>query len=365
MESSTEEQQGNNKKNKRQLFFRILNIVIVVCFGAFLVYYLLKQVDLDDIRQAILGMYKPTLIGALVVMLISNFFRAYRKNILVGSNRIGMGDMFLVAMIRNAFNMVLPARTGELSYIYVLTRRFMFPIEIGVSTLMIVLIFDLVIVFSLILISIIIVGINTYAISSISVIAIAIVLLAISLLILFYLSNIIDIVLIAYRKLLTKFKVSEEKLVFKIYKKLLDININLRLIKAKKIYWKVYLSSIATRVLKFTAYYLIIHAILSPMDYTFGDLNYWVILLATVAAEISAVLPTHALAGFGTYEGAFALAFIVLGFTQEISIIVGFSYHLVVLLFTVLLGIMAMIIISMPFYRVKKEKLKNRQADLT
>jgi glycosyltransferase 2 family protein len=359
MESKPEGQQGNNKRKKRQIFFRVLNIVIVVCFGAFLVYYLLKQVDIDDIRQALLGMYKPTLIGALAVMLLSNLFRAYRKKILVGSDRIGMGDMFLVAMIRNAFNMVLPARTGELSYIYVLTRRFRFPLEIGVSTLMIVLIFDLVIVFSLILISIIIVGINTYAISSVTVIVIAVVLLAISLLILFYLSNIIDLVLIAYRKLLNRFKVSEEKLVFRIYKKFLDINVNLRLIKAKKIYWKVYLSSIATRVLKFTGYYLIIHAILSPMGYNFGDLNYWVILLATVAAEISAVLPTHALAGFGTYEGAFALAFIILGFTQEISIIVGFSYHLVVLLFTVILGVIAMIIISMPFYRIKKNNLKN------
>ena len=364
MGSSAGERQVSNKKNKKQLFFRVLNIVIVVCFGAFLVYYLLKQVNIDDIRQALLGMYKPTLIGALAVMLLSNLFRAYRKKILVGSDRIGMGDMFLVAMIRNAFNMVLPARTGELSYIYVLTRRFMFPLEIGVSTLMIVLIFDLVIVFSLILISIIIVGINAYAISSLSVIAIAVVLLAISLIMLFYLSNIIDLILIAYRKLLARFKVSEKKLVFRVYKKLLDVNINLRLIKAKKIYWKVYLSSIATRVLKFTGYYLIIHAILSPMGYTFSDLNYWVILLATVAAEISAVLPTHALAGFGTYEGAFALAFIILGFTQEISIIVGFSYHLVVLLFTVILGIMAMIIISMPFYRIKKDRLRNRQADL-
>ena len=177
------------------------------------------------------------------------------------------------------------------------------------------------------------------------------------------LSNIIDLALIVYRKLLMRFKVAEEKLIFKIYKKLLDINVNLRLIKAKKIYWKVYLSSIATRVLKFTSYYLIIHAILSPMGYTFSDLNYWVILLATIAAEISAVLPTHALAGFGTYEGAFALAFIILGFTQEVSIIVGFSYHLVVLLFTVILGIIAMIIISMPFYRIKKERLKNAQDD--
>ena len=306
-------------------------------------------------------MYKPTLIAALVIMLFSNFFRAYRKKILVGSDRIGMGDMFLVAMIRNAFNMVLPARTGELSYVYVLTRRFMFPLEIGVSTLMVVMIFDLVIVFSLILIAIIIVGVNTYSISSVSVILIAVALLAVSLLILFYLANIIDLILIAYRKLLERFKVREKKLVYRIYSKLLDININLKLIKGRKIYWKVYLSSIATRLLKFTSYYLIIHAILSPLGYSFSDLNYWVILLATIAAEISAVLPTHALAGFGTYEGAFALAFVILGFTEKISIIVGFSYHLVVLLYTVALGILAMIIISLPFYRIRKNQLEENK----
>ena len=111
-------------------------------------------------------------------------------------------------------------------------------------------------------------------------------------------------------------------------------------------------------MLKFTSYYLIINAILAPLGYSFRDLNYWVILLATIAAEISAVLPTHALAGFGTYEGAFALAFIILGFTEEISIIVGFSYHLVVLLYTVALGLIAMIIISMPFYRIRKNQLE-------
>ena len=38
------------------------------------------------------------------------------------------------------------------------------------------------------------------------------------------------------------------------------------------------------------------------MGFSFTDLSYWVIFLATVAAEISAVLPTHAPAGFGTYE---------------------------------------------------------------
>ena len=110
----------------------------------------------------------------------------------------------------------------------------------------------------------------------------------------------------------------------------------------------------ATRILKFTSYYFLIHAILEPMGYEFGDLSYWVIFLATVAAEISAVLPTHALACFGTYEGAFALAFVALGFSSKISIIVGFNYHIINLIFTVTLGIIAMIVLSLPFYRVRE-----------
>jgi glycosyltransferase 2 family protein len=355
----SEEKKGK-KTTKKQIILRVLNITVVVSFGIFLVYYLLNQIDISDLKRAFLGMYMPTLIMALLIMLISNFFRAYRNNILVGSERIGMMDMFLVAMIRNAFNMVLPARTGELSYVYVLTRRFRLPLEIGVSTLMVALIFDLVIVFSLIVISIIIVGINTYAISSVLVILIAAALLAASLLILLYLANIIDLILAGYRKLLVRFKVKEKSPVYGIYKKILDISGNLKIIRGRRIYWKVYLSSIAIRILKFTSYYLIIHAILYPMGYSLSDLNYWVILLATVAAEISAVLPTHALAGFGTYEGAFALAFILLGFSEEISIIVGFNYHLVVLLYTVLLGIISMIIISMPFYRIKINELEEK-----
>jgi len=92
------------------------------------------------------------------------------------------------------------------------------------------------------------------------------------------------------------------------------------------------------------------------MGYGFQDISFWIIFLGTVVAEISAVLPTHALAGFGTYEGAFALAFVILGFTKQISIIVGFNYHLIILLFSVILGLISIIILVMPFYKVREEE---------
>ena len=315
---------------------------------------MLKQVSFADVIKAFLGIYKPSLIIGLILMFSIDYFKAYRSKILIGSDRIGIGDMFVVSLIRNAFNMVLPARTGELSYVYVLKRKFRFPVEIGVSTLMVALIFDTVVVFLMIVISIIIVGINRFAISSTTVIVIAVGLLIIALLILVFLYKIIRFFTGIFNWIISKTRIGKNKAVQYIYKKLVDTNENIKIIQKRKIYWKVFLASIATRVLKFTSYYFLIHAVLKPMGYEFGDLSYWIIFLATVAAEISAVLPTHALAGFGTYEGAFALAFVALGFSSEISIIVGFNYHIINLIFTVTLGIIAMIVLSLPFYRVRE-----------
>ena len=131
--------------------------------------------------------------------------------------------MFLVSLVRNAFNMVLPARTGELSYVYVLKRKFKIPIEVGVSTLFIGLIFEIVIVFSMIIISIIIVGINKYSISSTSVILIALALLIMSLVVLFYLSKFVDIFIKLSQFLLRKIsKLKKNKV--KIYVGLFGVN---------------------------------------------------------------------------------------------------------------------------------------------
>ncbi|MDD5659908.1 MAG: lysylphosphatidylglycerol synthase domain-containing protein, partial [Actinomycetota bacterium] len=234
-----------------------------------------------------------------------------------------------------------------------------FPVEIGISTLAIVVVFDLAIVFSLIVIAVIIVwitvGFGSLSISSWPIILTAAILLIISLLLLFYLSAIIRFFLNLLNKLMLKTKAGKNKIVQYLFRKLQNINTSIEIIKQRKIYGQVYIYSIICRILKFAAYYMVIHAVLKPMGYGFASLNFWIIFLATVVAEISAVLPTHALAGFGTYEGAFALAFVALGFPLSLSKIVGFSYHIMMLSFTVILGVISLIIVSMPFYKIKNK----------
>lgn len=344
----------NNKSNKKKLIIRVINVIIVIGFGIFLLFFLLNRITIEDIKNALIGIYMPSLIIGLILIFSIDFFRAYRAIILVGPGKIRMVDMFLVSLVRNGFNMILPARTGELSYIYVLKRKFKFPLEIGISTLMIALVFDVVIVFSMIVISIIIVGVNRYAVSSTSVILIAVGLLIFFLVVLYYLSKFIGFFIKIFDRILLKDKIRKIIIIQYIYKKLVETNKNIELIQKRGIYWKVYLVTIPARILKFTGYYFLIHAVLKPMGLGFNDLPYWVIFLATVTAEMSAVLPIHSLAGLGTYQGAFALAFVILGFSEKISIIVGFSYHIINLIFTIAWCLIAMIILSMPFYKVKE-----------
>lgn len=352
----------SKKLSLRNIIFRIVNIVLVSGLGIFLVFYLLSRINISDLKSAFLGVYIPSLVIGLILMFSIDFFKALRQNLLLGKNRVRFGDMFLISLIRNAFNMVLPARTGELSYIYVLKRKFKVPVEIGVSTLAIGLIFDLIIIFSMIIISIIIIGVNRYEISSVNLILIAITLLAATLILLFFLSKIVSIFIRLFEALFKKYgNLKNSKAFIYIYKKLIEINKSIVIIQKRRIYWKVYLLSVVTRILKFTSYYFLIHAILHPMGYTFAELSFWVIFLATVAAEMSAVLPTHAIAGFGTYEGAFALAFIALGFSEKISIIVGFNYHIINLVETIILGIIAMTIISLPFYKTRSQKAQDQK----
>jgi len=351
----------SNKARIRSIIFRTINVVFVLGLGTYLLFWLFKQVNLTDLKTAFLGVYKPSLIIGLILMFSVDFFKTYRQKLLIGSDKVRFIDMFLISLIRNSFNMVLPARTGELSYIYVLRKKFKIPVEIGISTLMVGLIFETIIVFFMIIISIIIVGINRYPISSTSVILIAAGLLIVSLALLFFLSKFIKLFIKFGSYLIGKFSgLKKNKIFTYIFQKLVDTNKNIEIIQGRRIYWKVYLASVATRVLKFTSYYFLIHATLKPMGFSFNDLSYWVIFLATVAAEMSAVLPTHALAGFGTYEFAFVAVFVALGFTTQIATIVGFNYHIINLIFTVAWGIIASIIVFLPFYKARMD-IKNTE----
>ena len=59
-------------------------------------------------------------------------------------------------------------------------------------------------------------------------------------------------------------------------------------------------------------------------------------------------------------EAAFVFAIMALGFPNEQdAIIAGFNYHIINLIFTIIWGIVAVLIIVMPFYKIRKNLPSN------
>ena len=77
------------------------------------------------------------------------------------------------------------------------------------------------------------------------------------------------------------------------------------------------------------------------------------ILFASSFAVFSTVLPIQGIGGFGTMEGGWALGFIAVGVPSEIAVKTGFGFHLIVLLYTISLGIYGYVNI----YYFKKRKV--------
>ncbi|GAG69755.1 unnamed protein product [marine sediment metagenome] len=63
----------NKKSKKRWPILRIINIVFVVGLGVFLVYYLLNQIDIEDIKSAFINIYTPSLIIGLILIFSIDF----------------------------------------------------------------------------------------------------------------------------------------------------------------------------------------------------------------------------------------------------------------------------------------------------
>jgi uncharacterized membrane protein YbhN (UPF0104 family) len=70
-------------------------------------------------------------------------------------------------------------------------------------------------------------------------------------------------------------------------------------------------------------------------------MSIWAIIIGALITVMFSALPIHGIGSLGTTELAWAAAFIALGAPKEAAISSGFAVHIIVLLFTAILGVYA------------------------
>lgn len=301
--------------------------------------YLLSQVDPAQILETARRMTPRYLAGFVALLLAGVAIRALRFWVLLGRN-VSLGVLVAITMARNLFVDLLPARLGELSYVYLLTRRAKRPIEDGLATLVLAVLFDVVALTPLLVLAVIVVG-GGGAVSA-GWLATAAVMLAVGAYVAMRAAGPVAMWVAGW---LDRGRGGWRAGLAGRLRGTADA---LETAWRRGIFVPVLLLSMGVRLCKFGSYYFLVLAIMGPLGYTAAGLGFFRVFLGVVSAELAAALPVHGIAGFGTFEAAWAMAFSQLGFSREEAIVSGILAHAVSQVVEYCLGGCALLYVMRP-----------------
>ena len=310
---------------KRENIAKISAVIITIA----LVAILLSQIPIADIITTLAGIDPLYLVVGFVLYVCSYFFRALRFHILL-NKEVGIRDLFNIVCVHNMMNNILPARTGELSYIYLLKKKHNKKTGEGIATLAIARAFDFIAISALFFISAITVGELPAVISNaILTIAIFLAIVALFLVISVYKGKgfMQKIEQIASKLNLERFRVIE----FLIGKGK-ETTKSFDVIQSKKVLFYSFLFSIFIWLFQYYVAYILLNAL---------ELNLTIslVVLGSTLSFFIIVLPIPSFGGFGVYEVAWTVAFVPLGILKEKAILVGFGIHAIFSFFYLIMGV--------------------------
>ncbi len=311
--------------NKWKNAFKISIILII---SIFLMWFLLTKITIDDIKTVFSKVNPLYLILGFFIYIFSYIFRSIRFYFLLGK-KIGIKALFLIVCVHNMINMILPARTGELSYIYLL-KEHNIPLEERITTLAIARMFDFIIIASFFLVSVLFLRkLPGIILSVFWVIAICLIALVILLCGLLYFG---DTFKRAVNKLAIKLKMHRFKTTNLIIKIIEDTILSFKIIKSRRIMLKTVILSIFIWMTLSLLFFLYTKAFQIELEF------FEIIVIVSLIALLP-LLPFYGAGGFGTTEATLTIFFMAFSITESVAIVASFGIHIVALIYIFILGI--------------------------
>lgn len=336
-----------NSNYKRQFYKKVIYTIISLAITVGIMGYLLKGISFRDLRNKAGDMDPNALLCFIVLSFNQLFFRTWRYQILLKNAGVSVGNiaMVLTTQIRNFFSDLLPARLGTLSFVWVTTQRLNVPLESASSTFALAFLFDSIVMFPMILFALILVG-GFAGLHTNIIIALSLAMLAILVVILWALPWCFSFAGRIFGKV--------NRPAFKCLEKhLLDAGEQVKTTRSAGLYTKLLVMSFIVRIMKYGAMYFLFSAWMKQYGSEWANLSIASAFLAIAAAEFAASTPFSGIAGFGAYEGTFALVLILLGFASQTAREASFAGHLLSQVWGYSLGAASLLIILLPFFGKK------------
>ncbi len=332
---------------------KVLSLLISIVLSAILIWFLLYQVEFEDFAQTFVHIYIPGLLAFSVLSLLGATLRAWRYKVLLQPQHISWGNIYLVTFIRNLFVDLFPARIGAISYIYVLNKSLRYSFESAASSFVVAFVLDFLTLSPFLVFSILVVGMGTTSISNMTLLLIAFLFFVILFFVFWRMTPIARFFLNFYQWMLKVFRQEKRKWAETSVEKIhLTIEELIR-IRNRKIDLPLFILSLGIRLVKYLSLYTLLFSLLRSHGFSLENLSFFKTILGITGAEMSSALPIKGIGGFGTWESAWALTLMLMGFEKRVAILSS-GIHLITNLFEYILGISSILILSI--FRTKGKK---------
>jgi uncharacterized membrane protein YbhN (UPF0104 family) len=288
----------------KKLFHLIFSLIITIAFIVLFEKYIGFENFLKLFKQ--ISVYQFFI--AFFFYFLSYLVRTYRWSFTLDLKEFS--KLFKLTVYNTFFNIILPFRTGEVSFFYLLKKEGVHIVDSTMSFL-ITRIFD---------------GLGLIAVFAFS-----------------YLTfkGFLYLALLSFLVIPFSFYVFVFILRFIKHEKIKSYNKD-KLRFSNLAY--IYLLSALTFILKFTAFYFIIP--------TQIDISFFQTILASAAADLTTILPIHGIAGIGTYESGYAGSLIFLfDIDKNTAFLLSFLVHTFILFSSSLL-----FVLTIMYFRIFKSK---------
>ena len=295
----------------RTLIFLILAIVII--------YFLISNIDVQKTADALVKADFTFVILSAAIYTVSNFFKSLRFNILLKESSISIPKMFTISAYQNFFNQIMPARTGELTFLYYTKLIANVRASASLHALLISRMMDLVVVCLFFIIAL---TLHRGENLSAPLIIAALLMGAFSFLFIFKLHWLVLLGKRMFTFFVSLLRIKEKPLTVKINGKietLLEEFINIDMKK------KIPLAAITSLFVWLSLYAFSYTTILA-----FGvDIEFLAAVAGSTGAVLTNVLPINSFGSFGTMEAGWTGGFLFVGMSMQEAVTTGFGYHLI------------------------------------
>lgn len=326
---------------KRNLLYALFSVLVTAGIFAWLFQHVTWREVVGLLREA-----DPRGLALfLLASLTMSVFRAWRYLVMLRASGYSPGKLalYLVVLVRNTFSDLLPARLGTLVYIYVVTARLGIPFGAASSSFALAFIFDMIALAPMIAWAAVGLGGAPVAV----LVGFGALLATAMLALLAGLPGLVR--WMAGRAGSLRWLGAPRAARWR--QALEDVVADLRKAREAGIYGKVFVLSLMVRLFKYASLYLFLFALVAPRGYGWQALPVSRVFTGLCAAEAAASLPVSGLAGFGAYEGTWALVFQWLLFPAPLAVMTSVAHHLFTQIYGYALGGLALLLLLLPLWR--------------